>query len=126
MSLDIDMEYTFNVTTIDEMSAKNGYGSVEIYNELNQEQVFRPNTRFATDDGLVFKSDEWIRVPATRSLSGNMVIGKTTATLIADVYDTQGNVVGQRGNISEGLILTIPGLKFNRDKIYAKTTAAFV
>ena len=46
--------------------------------------------------------------------------------MLADVYDLQGNIVGQRGNIPEGVLLTIPGLKFNRDKIYAKTTQAFI
>lgn len=67
--LEIPMEYTFNVTTIDEMSTKNAYGTVEIYNELSQEQTFRPATRFITDDGIIFKTDEWVRIPATRSLS---------------------------------------------------------
>ena len=69
VNLEIPMEYTFNVTTIDQMSTKNAYGTVEIYNELRQEQVFRPATRFATEDGLVFKTSEWIKVPPTKTLS---------------------------------------------------------
>ncbi|MDD2891702.1 MAG: hypothetical protein PHQ95_01945 [Candidatus Gracilibacteria bacterium] len=123
--LEIPMEYTFNVTTIDEMSTKNAYGTVEIYNELSQEQTFRPATRFITDDGIIFKTDEWVRIPATRSLSGMTVIGKTTVTLMADTYDVNGGIIGVRGNIKEGNILTVPGLKFNRDKIYAKTISDF-
>lgn len=67
--LEIPMEYTFNVATIDKMSTKNAYGTVDIYNELFQEQTFRPATRFITDDGIIFKTDEWVRIPATRSLS---------------------------------------------------------
>jgi hypothetical protein len=63
------MEYTFNVTTIDEMSTKNAYGTVDIYNELRQEQTFRPATRFVTDDGIIFKTDTWVKVPATQTLS---------------------------------------------------------
>ncbi|NDK19418.1 hypothetical protein GW819_01100 [Candidatus Gracilibacteria bacterium] len=124
--IEIPMEYTFNVTSIDEMSTKNSYGTVEIYNELRQEQVFRPMTRFITDNGVVFKTAEWIKVPPTQTLSGVTVIGKTTTSLIADTYDMEGNIIGVRGNIEEGLTLTVPGLKFNRDKIYAKTTTAFV
>lgn len=89
INLDIDMEYTFNVTTIDEMSAKNGYGMVDIYNELTTEQVFRPNTRFVTEDGVVFKTTDWIKVPGTKTLSGQTIIGKTTTSLMSDVYDTQ-------------------------------------
>lgn len=49
ISLEIPMEYTFNVTSIDQMSTKNSHGSIKIYNELRQEQVFRPATRFVTD-----------------------------------------------------------------------------
>jgi len=124
--IEIPMEYTFNVTSIDEMSTKNSYGTVEIYNELRQEQVFRPMTRFITDNGVVFKTAEWIKVPPTQTLSGVTVIGKTTTSLIADTYDMEGNIIGVRGNIEEWLTLTVPGLKFNRDKIYAKTTTAFV
>lgn len=95
------MEYTFNVTTIDQMSTKNAYGTVDIYNELRQEQVFRPATRFATEDGVVFKTSEWIKVPPTRTLSGVTVIGKTMTTLIADTYDLKGEIIGVRGNIGE-------------------------
>ncbi|MDD5197715.1 MAG: hypothetical protein PHN60_02545 [Candidatus Gracilibacteria bacterium] len=125
INLEIPMEYTFNVTTIDQMSTKNAYGTVDIYNELRQEQVFRPATRFATEDGVVFKTSEWIKVPPTRTLSGVTVIGKTMTTLIADTYDLKGEIIGVRGNIGEGTTLTIPGLKFNRDKIYAKTSTSF-
>lgn len=99
INLEIPMEYTFNVTTIDQMSTKNAYGTVDIYNELGQEQVFRPATRFATEDGIVFKTNEWIKVPPTRTFSGVTVIGKTTTTLIADTYDLRGDIVGVRGNI---------------------------
>jgi hypothetical protein len=119
------MEYTFNVMTIDQISTKNAYGTVDIYNELRQEQVFRPATRFVTDDGIVFKTTEWIKVPPTKTLSGTTTIGKITANLVADTYDLKNEIIGVRGNISEWTTLTIPGLKFNRDKIYAKTLTSF-
>ena len=126
MDLEIPMKYTFNVTAIDEMSTKNAYGTVEIYNELRQEQVFRPMTRFVTDDGIVFKTDEWLKIPATQVLSGVTVIGKISTTLMADIYDLDGEIIGVRGNIGEDITLTVPGLKFNRDKVYAKTNSPFV
>ena len=125
VNLEIPMEYTFNVTTIDQMSTKNAYGTVDIYNELRQEQVFRPATRFVTDDGIVLKTSEWVKVPSTQVASWVTIIGKTTTTLIADTYDLKGEIIGERGNILDGLTLTIPGLKFNRDKIYAKSMTAF-
>lgn len=125
VTVEVPMEYTFNVTAIDEGSTQNAYGTVDIYNELRQEQVFRPATRFITDDGLVFKTNDWIQIPPTKTLSGMTVIGKTTVTLIADTYSDKGDIIGIHGNIPEGTTLTIPGLKFNRDKIYAKTITHF-
>ena len=115
------MEQTFDISTIDKDSTRNSYGTVEIYNELPIVQSFRPNTRFVTDNGLVFRSSDWIRIPPTR----NATIGQTEVTLIADVYDTNNNIIGERGNITTNTILTIPWLKFNRDKIYAKTLSNF-
>lgn len=126
INLEIPMEYTFNVTAIDEMSTQNAQGTVDIYNELSQEQIFRPATRFITEDGLVFKTDDWLKIPPTKVSSGVTVMGKVTTTLIADAYDTNGGIIGVRGNIPEGATLTIPGLKFNRDKIYARTISPFI
>jgi hypothetical protein len=45
--------------------------------------------------------------------------------LFADANDEIGKVIGQRGNISNGTDLVIPGLKFNRDKVYAKAKEVF-
>jgi hypothetical protein len=92
---------------------------------MNNEQVFRPNTRFVTPEGLVFRSSEWIKIPPTRTQSGETIIGRTSATLLADGYDTKGELIGEKGNIKEGTTLDMPGLKFNRDKIYAKAVAGF-
>ncbi len=78
-----------------------------------------------TQDGLVYRSQEWIKIPAIRSDSGAVNIGRTTSTLIADGYDTKGELIGVRGNIPEATLLDIPGLKFNRDKIYAKVSKGF-
>ncbi|MCK9272426.1 hypothetical protein M0P65_02665 [Candidatus Gracilibacteria bacterium] len=119
------LDYTFNISTIDKKSTKNAYGSIEILNELYQEQIFKPNTRFVTDSGLVFRSSEWAKVPPAKTLSGITTAGNTVINVITDPYDLAGNIIGKKGNISKDLILTIPGLKFNRDKIYAKTTIDF-
>lgn len=93
VALEVPLDYTFNVTTVDEMSTKNAYGTVEIYNELRQEQVFRPNTRFVTSDGVVFKTSDWIKIPSSEIQSGVTVMGKTQATLMADIYDTKGDII---------------------------------
>lgn len=119
------MDYSFNVSTYDTGSVRSAHGNIDFFNELNTEQTFRPNTRLVTEDGLVYRTTGWIKIPPTRTLSGETIIGKTEASVYADIYDTKGDLIGVRGNIPEGTVLSAPGLKFNRDKIYAKTKEAF-
>ncbi|EKE26265.1 MAG: hypothetical protein ACD_4C00350G0001 [uncultured bacterium (gcode 4)] len=117
VSVSASLDYTFNVSTIDASSAKNAYWTIDIINELPIEQIFKPNTRFVTENWLVYRSSEWIKVPWS---------WKAEASVIADMYDLKWNLTGKRWNISSGLTLTIPWLKFNRDKIYAKSNKDFV
>lgn len=102
------MEYSFNVSTYDTGSVKSAHGKVDFYNELNVEQVFRPNTRLSTDDGIVFRTTEWLRIPPTKTFSGETVIGTVEADVYADTYDSDGDLIGVRGNIAEGTLLTVP------------------
>ncbi len=125
MEKTVQISEIFNISTYDIASVRAAKGEVEIFNELNTEQVFRPNSRFVTTDGLLYRSQEWIKVPPTKINGEEVAIGKIKTTLVADGYDTSGELIGERGNIKEGTILDIPGLKFNRDKIYAKTLGDF-
>lgn len=126
MEKNVQIDEIFNISTYDTESVRAAKGEVEVYNELPNEQVFRPNTRFVTPEGLLFRSQEWIKVPPTTTAGEEVSIGKVKTILIADGYDTAGELIGEKGNIVEGTILDIPGLKFNRDKIYAKALTNFV
>lgn len=125
MEKTVQIDEIFNISTYDIASVRAAKGEVEVFNEMNTEQVFRPNSRFVTPDGLLYRSQEWIKIPPTRTNGEEVAIGKVKTTLIADGYDTAGELIGERGNIKEGTILDIPGLKFNRDKIYAKSLSNF-
>ncbi|MDQ1343914.1 MAG: hypothetical protein QG650_634 [Patescibacteria group bacterium] len=125
VEFETEMDHSFNVSTYDTGSVRSAHGKIEFFNELTTEQDFRPNTRLVTEDGLVFRTSGWVKIPATRTQSGETIIGKTQAAVYADIYDAKGDLIGVRGNIAEGVVLSAPGLKFNRDKIYAKTLEAF-
>lgn len=53
----------FTLDTIDPNSATKARGTVTLYNELAADQALKPNTRFISDDGVVFRSESWINVP---------------------------------------------------------------
>jgi hypothetical protein len=46
----VQISEIFNVSAYDIASVRAAKGEVEIFNELNIEQVFRPNSRFVTPD----------------------------------------------------------------------------
>lgn len=123
--LPVEFSSKFKVTTVDPSSAKNAKWIVKIYNELSVEQELRPSTRFVAPDGSVFRTSGWIKIPASKSLNGITEMWIIEIELIADTYDESGKLIAERWNITQWTDLVIPGLKFNRDKIYAKAKEDF-
>lgn len=125
MEFTSEVSQKFKVEAIDPASAMNARGTITIYNELTVPQELKPTTRFVTADGVVYRSLDWIKLPATRTLNGITEMGVTEAEVEADIQDGNGNIIGARGNIPTGTDLKIPGLKFNQEKIYAKAKINF-
>lgn len=96
--LEIPMEISekFSVTAVDPESAKNARGVITIYNELTVEQELRPSTRFVTEDGLVYRSESWAKIPPSRSMNGITEMGVTEIEVVADVNDESGKLTGER------------------------------
>ncbi len=124
-SISFEHSMKFNVTAIDPNSISNAKGIIVIYNELTQDQDLKPNTRFTTDDGLVFRSEGWIKVPKSKTINGVTEIGSIEVSVVADTVDIFGVSIWDRGNIPDGVTMTIPGLKFNRDRVYARSKGSF-
>lgn len=125
MSIPVTHEMQFNVTTIDPNSTSSAGGMVTIYNELGSEQALKPQTRLITEDGMVFRTRSWVNVPPSRTINGITEIGRVDVAVTADPVDEAWKIIGKRGNIWINTDLTIPWLKFNRDKVYAKSRENF-
>ncbi len=69
-AIDYALDHTFNISTYDTGSTVNAHGTIEITNELPQEQVFRPNSRLITAEGLVYRTQDWIKIPGETTESG--------------------------------------------------------
>lgn len=126
IALPVEHSMKFTIETIDPNSATSAAGRVVVYNELTTEQALKPFTRFITEDGVVYRSDAWVNVPPARKLNGITEIGSAEVYLKADQSDEAGNMIGSRWNIVTWVYLSIPWLKFNRDKVYAKAKENFV
>ena len=80
-------------------------GDIEISNNTNSPQRLIKNTRFATEDGKVFRIQESVVVPGTgKDSTGKVIPGTITAQVFADE-------AGDKYNLKAGTKLIVPGFK---------------
>lgn len=104
-----------------QFEGKNSSGKITIINESNNSWPLVEETRFQTNDGIVFRIKSAVTVPAA-SADGP---GKLDATVTADEFDSFEQAVGERGNI-EPTRFFLPGLSSeNQQKLYAESTEPF-
>ncbi len=126
ISQSVTLDYTHKTTGIDYDATGRAIWEVIFINELKEEQVFRPSTRLLNKDGLIFETQDWVRIPG-RTLNGSWetVLWTTTAKVIARIYDNDGQFIGSKWNLKEENLFTFPWLRFSQDKIYAKSVGEF-
>lgn len=112
----------------------NSSGEITIINKSNKNWPLVKETRFQTEDGLVFRIKEDIIVPSSKEVSKtredgtayiDTVPGETVIKVVADIEDAYGQVIGTRGNISP-TTFTVPGLsKESQNLLYGESKFAF-
>ncbi|MFC1810677.1 hypothetical protein ACFLZH_04205 [Patescibacteria group bacterium] len=108
-------------TTGNRFQGKNATGNITIVNTSPREWPLVEQTRFQTSDGLVYRIQKGLTVPAA-SIGGK---GTIEAYVVADELDANGLIIGDRGNI-EPTQFFLPGLsETNRQKMYAESTEGF-
>ncbi len=101
--------------------AANASGVITIYNTSKNSWPLVAKTRFQTENGLVFRINSPITVPAATSEGP----GTVDAFVIADQNDAHGIIVGDKGNIGITRFF-LPGLKEDsRSKLYAENKEFF-
>jgi len=94
-------------------------GTLTIINEQTVSQPLIAQTRFQTDDGLVFRLQNEVTVPAA---SGDTP-GTVDAFVVADTVDANGVATGSRGNIEPSRFI-LPGLREDTQSlVYAESYA---
>ncbi len=95
----------------------NASGQITIYNTTGNPWPLVGETRFQTNEGIVYRIKDNITVPAATSEGP----GSVESFVIADQVDAYGAVVGERGNI-EPTTFFLPGLKEDsRSELYAES-----
>jgi hypothetical protein len=93
--VNIPTTYTmkFQLETVDPNSTTNARGTITIYNETATAQALKPQTRFITLDGIVYRSMNWVNIPPARSINGITEMGSMDVEIIADVRDEAGGII---------------------------------
>jgi len=100
---------------------KNSRGRITISNNQARPWPLIPTTRFQTNDGLVFRINQYVTVPGGRADSP----GSIDVDVIADQFDANGQPIGERGNIAPSRFF-LPGLNAdNQKKVFAESKTAF-
>ncbi len=98
--------------------------NVNFINNFNTEIKLLPHTRLLTSSWILFETTSWVRIPpAIKNNNNELIPWIKTAQIIAKTFDSKWIFIGTRANnkTSSWLILTLPWLKENQDKLYAKT-----
>jgi hypothetical protein len=100
--------------TGERFTGKSPEGKIRIINTVAQPWQFVATTRFQSEDGIVFRLKEGVRI------GGNQ---NTEVEVIADEKDINGQIVGARGNLEKGVKLIIPGLREDsQQKVYGEVS----
>lgn len=100
-----------------EFQGENASGVITVLNRSGNEWPLVANTRFQTNDGVVFRSQGFVNVPAA---SGDQP-GTVDIRVVADEVDAYDQVVGERGNIGPTKFF-LPGLRAaNQELLFAES-----
>lgn len=118
MSLEAEGAREVSATGQEEVETQ-ASGKITIYNTSSDSQRLITNTRFQTDNGLVFRIKDPAVVPAAT--------GDTPGSITAEVFADEA---GDKYNIAAGTKLRVPGFKENDmtdlyNAIYAENPGAF-
>jgi hypothetical protein len=104
-------------TTSKIFNGVNAKGKIKIINTSTDEWPLKGETRFQTEDGIVFRIKESITVPAAiADESGNSIPGAFIANVEADPFDIYDEPIGERGNIGPSKFI-IPALSKSNQKL---------
>ena len=110
-------------TTSKEFNGKNAKGKITIINTSKEQWKLKKDTRFQNKQGIVFRIERDVIVPAStqNGAGGKEISGTLTVAVEADPFDIYSDTVGTRGNIPPSDFI-IPGLtKYNQRLIFGKS-----
>ena len=122
LPIDVSVEHAL---TFDQVSrnflGKNAEVEMTMVNESSEPYTFRGGTRLVNQAGMIFRTLAPVVIPAAALVEP----GIATVRARAAPEDLYGQIIGERGNVPEGLKWEFPGLSLEeRKKVYARNLKA--
>lgn len=118
----IDKVFTYQATGKNVDQGTKATGNIQVKNLSGNDWPLVPKTRFQTANGLIFRSQNQVLIPAAK---GNTP-GTLTIPVVADPFDAFGQAIGERGNLQTPTTFFLPALSAdNQKKLFAENTENF-
>lgn len=112
---EIELTKTYTATGFDSIGT-DSRGEIIIFNDSTRPQGLIATTRFRSPEGIIFRLQNDVQVPAN---------GTVTGLVVADKLDENGQVVGDRGNLGPSTF-SLPALTgSNENLVYGKNIEPF-
>ncbi len=100
---------------------------VEVFNKITSDQTLVPNTRFITKEGIIFRTESWVKIPpAVQDNFWNITPGTAKINVKSEIKDSNWSYIWERWNIKKDIDLTIPWLDESlQAEIYWITSSNF-
>ncbi|NVP17569.1 hypothetical protein HUU51_02520 [Candidatus Gracilibacteria bacterium] len=123
---EISINEKFGTSGISEKTISNSKGKVKLYNHFGEKIDLKSNTRLEAEDGTTFLIESSITIPpSTVSGTGQVIPGTIEANAISRSHDNNGKISGLKANIKSQTKLILPGLKNDKDRVYAESITDF-
>ena len=126
ISKQVFLEDTFAVQWVAQESVEKSSGTVKLYNMTPVSVPLLRNSRLETiSSSALFTIPHQVTIPAATSSGSELIPGSIMVDIIASVYNSSGNIVGSKWNITDDTLLVFPWLASNRDQIFARSVWDF-
>lgn len=119
LETDVDLTITHSASGV-ENQGSNASGTITVVNTSGTERTLIKETRFQTQEGIVFRLQNEVTIPAGTPEAPSTL----DVSVVADAADANGAPVGARGNIDPTTFF-LPGLREDtRSTLYGQSAAA--
>ncbi len=119
----IKLNFNYKTTGIKQTDSNKAKTTIEFINKFKTEVKLLPHTRLMTSSWILFETTNWVKIPAAiENNNKELIPWIKKATIISKTFDNKWIFIWKRANNSASwILLTLPWLKNNQDKLYAKT-----